>query len=356
MTTLEYYFAGGCHVVLDKYTMDPSGNIIHNKSGKILSIHRDGEYNVCSVQDNYGKKRKIRLSRAIASTLLGPPPSSEHTADHIDRNTYNDTFENIRWLCKSGQANNQTRPKTVKSAFIIVKDGIEKNANDWVAHFKDEKNSFGREYTTDMLIKYAQKKQYGYSYKEYPDIPEEIWKEIGGSKTIRGRWEISNMNRVKYVTIHAENVLSGDRLGLDSSGYPFVKINGQHVRCHVLSFATFFPEDYAAKKINEIILHESDDKNDFRPHKLRLGTCSDNRQDAHDNGIYEGKKSSRVGCASYVDDVFEKEYTSQHEAVRYLFSIGFNKVNVSGISQTLKAYKDGKVSTRYDRTWRTCDI
>ena len=83
MATLEYYFAGGCHVVFDKYTMDPSCNIIHNKSGKILSIHRDGGYNVCSVQDNYGKKRKIRLSRAIASTLLGPPPSSEHTADHI---------------------------------------------------------------------------------------------------------------------------------------------------------------------------------------------------------------------------------------------------------------------------------
>lgn len=38
MTTLEYYFAGGCHVVLDKYTMDPSGNIIHLININILVL------------------------------------------------------------------------------------------------------------------------------------------------------------------------------------------------------------------------------------------------------------------------------------------------------------------------------
>ena len=100
-----------------------------------------------------------------------------------------------------------------------------------------------------------------------------------------GHWEISNMSRVKQVTKHASNVLWGDRLRR-CNGYPIISINGKNCYCHVLAFKTFYPELWDAKKLEEMVLHEDDNKEDFRPHKLRLGTASDNAKDARNNGKY----------------------------------------------------------------------
>jgi hypothetical protein len=294
----------------------------------------------------------IRSCRAIASTFIGSPPTKLHTADHDDRNTENDTLHNIRWLNKPEQTINRTFPTTFKSAFIIVKNNIEMTANDWVKQLKSDANSFGREYTNQKILSYAQKKQHGFSYKKYPDLQEELWKEITGSSTKRGRWEISNMNRVKYITKYAENVLSGDRLHLANDTYPSIRVSGKNVCCHVIAFKTFFPEEYASKKPGEMVLHTDDDKMDFRPHKLRIGTAPMNGIDAHDNGSYDGKKTSRVKCSSYINDVFEKEYVSQIDAARYLKSIGYDRVSRGSIIYALQEYQNGKVVVRYGRTWR----
>jgi hypothetical protein len=173
-----------------------------------------------------------------------------------------------------------------------------------------------------------------------------MWKKINGSNNKTGRWEISDMNRVKYVTKNAENVLSGERIGLDD-GYPKININGKKLYCHILAFKTFFPDEYAAKKTNELILHEDDDRHDFRPYKLRLGTQTHNTIDAHDNGKHDGTKTARMKCASYIDGVFEKEHASQGDAVKYLKSLGFEKAREGNISMTLS----GDRKTAYDRTW-----
>lgn len=346
--TLQYYFEDGSHVIFNKYTIT-NGVISNKKTGKVMSYskNKDG-YNLCSVLDDSGKLRRIRVCRAIAS-CQGPPPSSKHTADHIDRNPTNDTDDNIRWLCRTGQRTNQSRSDNRKTAYVIVRDGVEKTANVWGKHLKGEKNSFGREYSEGIIIKYAQQKKYGFSYKEYSDISGEVWKEIVGSKTKQGRWEISNMSRVKYVTKYAENVLSGERFCL-TNGYPKIKINGQDLFCHILSFMTFFPYEYANKKTGEMVLHEDDDRLDFRPHKLRLGTRSENNNDAHTNGCYDGSRNVRVKCASYINGVLEKEHESQRAAAKYLIINGHPNAVHIGICQVL----NGTRKSAYGRTWELC--
>ena len=344
---LEYYFAKKIvleHVIFNKYTIDENGVIKNKKSGKLMTYHETKKkYSICWVYDDDGNRRGIQVGRALASTFNGPPSTLEYTADHIDKKRDKNTYSNIRWNDVLGQNINQDRPTTFKSAFIILKDEIEMTVNDWMKHLKSEKNSFGREYTNVMIKHYAQKKQHGFSYKEYPDLPGEVWKEIVGSVTKTGRWEISNMNRVKYITKYAENVLSGEQLGVDN-GYPVITYG----LCHILVFKTFFPEKWAMKKSVEIVLHEDDDRLDFRPHKLRLGTRKDNGNDAHKNGCYDGTKSAMVRCASYIVDVFEKEHDSQNDAARYLISIGFEKASPGNISNVLC----GDRETAYGRTWK----
>lgn len=353
---LRYYFVKKDILELvnfDKYTIYDNGIVVNKETCKPLRQSKNkGGYNKCSVQDNYGKRRDIMIGRAIASTYNGPPPTSKHTADHKDRNPDNDMIDNIRWLCKSGQIENRTMPETYKSAFIIVKDGVENTTNGWVDLLKDEKNHLGRRYTKAMIQKYAQQKIYGFEYKKYPDLLGEIWKNIDIYNNNKGgRWEISNMCRVKYITIYAENVFSGNRIGL-TNGYPGIRINGQTWTCHTLAFMAFFPEEYAAKKNNEFILHEDDDRTDFRPYKLRIGTQSENTLDAHNNGSYDGTMVVRMTCASYVDGILEKEHESQRHAAKYLNTKGYEKADNSSIYQALKAYKTGKVIVRYDRTWK----
>ena len=347
--TLKYYSKDGTLTEFTKYTIDTNG-VIRNKKGEQMTYIKQGAYNAVTMYDDIGKQRKIGVPRAIASTFIGSPPTPEHTADHIDRNPNNDTLDNLQWLCKSGQSKNRCVPVTYKFAFIVIRDDEEKTAKEWSKYLKDDKNHLGREYTHRMILNYAQKKQNGFSYKVYPDLQDEVWKEIIGSKTSQGYWEISNMNRVKHITNHAEHVLSGERLGLDK-GYPIITINGKHRPCHILSFMTFFPEKYVARKLGEIVLHEDDDKLDFRPHKLRLGSQSDNRKDAYDNGKYDGTKSSRFKCASYINDVLEQEYESQNDAERYLKSKGYKKASCANIRSAL----NGTYNTAYGRTWKRVD-
>jgi len=350
---LKYYAEDGTLTVFNKYTID--NGVIKNEKGYPMTYTKDKRgYNTCGVTDDNGKRRGIHVARAIASTIIGPPPTSRHTADHEDKNRGNDTDDNIRWLCKKGQRDNQDRPETLKTAFLVDRYGEENPINEWVDYFnsKGEKNPFGREYTESMINHYAQKKQHGFSYKQYPDLPGEIWKEIVGSRNKKSRWEISNMSRMKYITNHAENVLSGERLGL-SGGYPFVKINGKHWYCHILALMSFFPEEYANKKPNENVLHEDDDPLDFRPHKLSLGTHSKNAIDAHNNGKHDDTKTARMNCVSYIDGVYELMHDSQNDAVKYLKSIGYDKAVQSEISKALNGTKKNEShKIRYDRTWK----
>jgi len=351
---LEYYFAKKGiieHVIFNKYTIDVWGIVRNKKTGEVMTYHKiKAGYNKCSVYSDMGKRFGILVGRAIASTFLGQLPTLAHTADHKDKNRGNDIIDNIRWLDKSGQKYNQDTSKTLKTAFIIIRDDEEKTANGWVEHLKKYKNPFGHEYTESMVRKYARQKQHGFSYKKYQDLPEEVWKRVNNSETSQGRWEISNMNRVKYVANFAENVLSDERLGLSNGGYPKVCINGKNWLCHVLSFMVFFPEDYANKKPDEIILHEDDDKIDFRPHKLHLGTRAMNTVDAYDNGKYDNTKSERMKCASYINGVLEKEHDSQEDAARYLKSIGMTKASQGEISKALSSLE--KIIKRYGRTWK----
>ena len=354
---LEYYFVIAnaiVHVIFNKYTIDENGIIRNKKTKRALRPNTDEEgYRIVKVRDASGKKRGIRIARALASTFIGPPPTPEHTADHIDRNRENDILENIEWATREEQNKNQKRPDTFKTAFLVDRDGDEKTANEWVDYFesKGEKNHMGREYTPGMIKIYAQMKQHGFAYKEYPDLEGEVWKDVEGSKTKLGMWRVSNMNRVKYVTNHAENVLEGDRLGL-RGGYPKIGIKGKNWCLHVVVFMTFFPDKWANKKPDEMVCHKEDNKMDFRPEMLYLGTASQNAKDAYDNGKYDGTLSARQKCASYIDGVFEKKHDSQEAAAEYLRSNGHKKANSGKISEALSGTrKNGNPKIKYGRTW-----
>lgn len=342
--TLEYHYADGRHVIFDKYTMDTTGISRSKKSGKELSFRLLNGYYMMTVYDNDGKNCQISVARAVASTFLGKPSTLQHTADHIISNQkLNNDISNIRWACKRGQSNNRTTPNKYKSAFVIVKDGLEMTTKEWLEHLKNTKNYFGKSYTATIINRYAIGRHHGFSYKEYPDLEGEVWKHVKDSENKRGRWEISNKSRMKYVTKHMSNVLSEEQFNM-VNGYPYVGINGKQKLCHILSFEAFYPD---IPRGDLIVLHNHDDKTDFKPENLRLGSASENAMDAYDNGRRSGTKSARTKCASYIDGILEKEHDSQTDAMKYLRDNGYEKATSSNISLVLS----GDRENAYGRTW-----
>jgi hypothetical protein len=114
---------------------------------------------------------------------------------------------------------------------------------------------------------------------------------------------------------------------------------------------TFFPDEWGAKKPEEIVKHVGDNRLDFRPHMLRIGTQNENAVESHDNGKHNGTKSARMRCVSYINGVLERVHDSQSAAGEYLKSIGYEKADNRSISHALKAFRDGKVVKIYGRTW-----
>jgi hypothetical protein len=247
----------------------------------------------------------------------------------------------------SGQKKNRSMPKELLVALVIVRGDLEMTVKEWVKYLRNEKNHMNREYTKTVIDHYAQRKQHGFSYKVYEDWPNETWYKVMNSENKKGHWEISDQNRIARVSKYARNVIDCTRFGFGEK-YPAIKINGKNRQLHDVAFEAFYPELHASKLPHEIILHRYDDKLDFRPHVLRIGTKSENAKDARINGCYDGKKTARMPCCSYINGVFEKRYESQDSAVAYLRANGKTRASASEISIALSSKK---VLIRYDRTW-----
>ena len=349
---LEYYYNDGRHVIFDKYDIDMFGNI-YNKTTRIqLSYYRSNGYNMVTIYDHSNKKCGLRVSRASVSTFHGKPPSVEHSAEHIDcNNKDNDIVCELTWIDPSGQTKNRICPGEKLNSYIIIRDDIEMTRKEWVRYLSNQKNSHGREYTETMIKHYATRKQYGFSYKVYDDLPGETWYKVRNSENRQGHWEISDKNRIARVSKHARNVVDATRFGF-TNDHPIMGINGKDRMIHDVAFEAYYPDAYAAKKPEEMILHKHDDKLDFRPHTLYIGDKTMNSLDAYNNGRHDGTKTARMKCCSYINGIFEKLHESQEDAAKYLKLHGYPRARGSKISMVLSLlYKENKVISRYGRTW-----
>jgi hypothetical protein len=345
---LEYYYKDGRHVIFDKYEIDMFGGIYNKKTGQRMSYRKSGEYDMTTVCDNTGNQYGILIARASVSTFHEKPPTIYHSAEHINcENKDNNIVCELTWMNSSGQQRNRNMPEDLLIAYIIVRDDIEMTAKEWSLYLSDDRNHMGRRYTKYMISQYAQQKKHGFSYKVYEDLPGETWYKIMNSENSKGRWEISDQNRIARVTKFARNVIDVTRFGFNQK-HPIICINGKNRGLHAVAFEAYYPEEFAAKLSGEMILHKLDNKLDFRPHSLYIGNASNNLKDAHNNGCYANTKRARQSCISYINGIFEKQHESPDDAEKYLKANGFPNADHSNISTALRSKK---TLTRYGRTW-----
>ena len=103
------------------YEINSNGTIIRNvKSKKQLKIkldthHSNDGYYVTFVHNqsiNGGNNKRVMIHSAVAETWLGECPTG-YEVDHIDRNSRNNDYRNLRYVTKSEQMKNRDDSKIV---------------------------------------------------------------------------------------------------------------------------------------------------------------------------------------------------------------------------------------------------
>lgn len=338
----SYYFDDGRHATFSKYILYSIGVIQTKSNNTFRTTKYDKEgYRACSLVADDGESYGVQVARMVVSSFFGKPPTLKHTADHMNGVRSDDHLENLRWYSKAEQSLNRTYPADYKSAFTITRGDVEKTAKEWAVFL-------GVPIST---IQYrARHNTGGFSYKKYDDKEGEIWKSVGHQNS-KGRWEVSNKCRLKFITTHGENVIETDTLQI-KNGYPIMTMNKKIRYVHHVVFEAFFPSLFSTLKNLDLIRHKNDNALDFRPENLNLGSHTDNLHDAYRNNKRTNVQYFTRKCASYINGIHEKDHDSQDDAVSYLKSLNFSKASSGSISDALKAFDNNVIVRRYGRTWR----
>jgi len=99
-----------------RYEISEDGRFVRNvKSKKILkqnlNINEHG-YKIWHVHPMLKHQQVTRsVARLVAEAFIGPPPEGFPEVDHIDRNSLNNDWHNLRWVNHSMQMKNRPREK-----------------------------------------------------------------------------------------------------------------------------------------------------------------------------------------------------------------------------------------------------
>ena len=148
------------------------------------------------------KSKMFGVHACVVTTFLGPPPTGDHTADHVDVENQegrgNNCIWNLRWASKSEQVTNRRKPEEAQqSARPCFGKAVGGGDDDWVEYesvcYAAEKLELDAG-TISQVCNGKGKTVGGYVFEWMP-IPEELEEEEW--KLYKGGKFVSNMGRVK---------------------------------------------------------------------------------------------------------------------------------------------------------------
>ena len=291
------------------------GNIQYKVQGRWLRPHKPNAdkkgYRRFFYAPPRVKKTLFKVHACVATTFLGPPPSKDHTPDHVDvnreGNTSNNCIWNLRWASKSEQNQNQRiKEEAMQSARPCFGRAID-GGGDWVeyksvvdAAEKLELNSGNISHVCNGKCKRTGE----YTFKWMP-IPEplegEVWKPYKNGK------HVSNTGRVKLKSgwIYTPRPTRGEvYASFDTTGF------------HIVVCTRFHG---AAPSKHLTVDHIDRDTTNNRAENLAWKTPSEQNENRDLPALGDGNKDSlkRPVKVIFPDESFQT-ILGLHEAARQL--------------------------------------
>lgn len=106
--------------VYKRYKVSSLGRVYDLKNDTYVSPSLRGkpQYYYVNLVNDKGDRKGRRIHNIMGWSFLGDRPKKGDTIDHIDRNKYNNSLCNLRWLGKSGQMENRNERTNTTTYFI----------------------------------------------------------------------------------------------------------------------------------------------------------------------------------------------------------------------------------------------
>lgn len=93
------------------YQISIIGEVKNIKTNHMMNIYSRGKDKRPTVQLSKNKIRKRYLVHRLVAITFIPNPENKPEVDHIDRNIFNNSVENLRWVTKSENCQNRDNKK-----------------------------------------------------------------------------------------------------------------------------------------------------------------------------------------------------------------------------------------------------
>lgn len=238
---------------------------------------------------NKGRGKTFPVHQLVAHKFIGSPEEGQ-TVDHIDRNTTNNHFLNLRWATKSEQALNRIPYIQNGKRKPVQQLNIDRELIRIWNSLTEAENEMGYPKSSLSWVIRKKKPYRGFLWEFVSnEIEGEIWREftLPGSET---HWA-SNLGRIRRPVpkgSSAHEITAGSTGGVYMSISILTEGSPKNIYVHVLVALAH----YGPKPEGYVVNHKNGNKSDNRPDNLEYVTPSENSQHAYDIGLHEGKGNS----------------------------------------------------------------
>ena len=99
---------------IEGYLVTDTGVVIGRKGQPLASNSRLKNSYYSLRHQSLGKDTRQTVAQTVCATFNGTRPTTKHSVDHIDGNTFNNTPDNLRWATQSEQIKNKEIFKSSK--------------------------------------------------------------------------------------------------------------------------------------------------------------------------------------------------------------------------------------------------
>jgi len=300
------------------YSVSNFGNIINNKSNKLMKLCIKGGYYTVSLIGN-NKRKTFKVHRLVALEFI-ENPENKPEVNHKDKNKLNNNVNNLEWntraennkhRCKDLVIKNNKNKQIIridkKSNIVLEQYNSIEDAGVWAYNNNLTSNSHNGRNSIGNCLNGLSNSAYGYKWKyvEINNYENEEWREINLKKIfgedceINKKYFVSNLGRFKN---SSGKIMSNYKIY--HNGYVRIFMHKKTFLLHRLVALTFIENPENKEQVNHI------DGNKINNYVNNLEWCTNKENQIHKfkNGL--GNNYTRKIGQYDLNNNFIKEFSS----------------------------------------------